>query len=117
MEIKKILESFGLELIKRNRWTAIYDRRTDFVRVFNKSKGRLGKIQDGQFYVTVGDLDGAARRLMESHALRIFELKTSDGERDTIYPGFNVDQCSSETFTDFMKDLQTIILEKLAKPG
>lgn len=109
------LQSAGFHLVEHSAWISINDDRPEFRQVF--ATARLGKIQDGHLYVTLRALNTAARRLMATYGFHISDLKTSNGSDDTIYPGFDLGQCSAATLAGFVKDLQTVVGVELNASG
>lgn len=112
MGINQILRNAGLELQPRGKWTTILDQRSKFRQAFNTN--RLGKLQDDHLYVTVRNLNMAARRLMDKHNLQIVELKTTNSRDDSVYPGFSLNQRAPATLAGFVKDLQTVMATALS---
>ena len=113
-DTREMLTRFGLTAVetKTEKWTSVVDTRQEFRKYFDTN--RLGKIQDGNLYVTVGILGLTARSLMNKYRLPILELQTTSGQKKDAYPGFELNSCPAEALELFLEGLRAAVDSHLA---
>lgn len=113
MDIIQVLERAQFETEVRQNWIAVFDRRPDFRARF--STPRIGKVQDGRFYITARDLSAAVKVLITGAGHQLHHLPSSSG-RDALYPGFDIAECSEKELDSFFAILRNVVNSHINSP-
>ncbi|KRB74251.1 hypothetical protein [Noviherbaspirillum sp. Root189] len=108
-DLSQKLADAGFILVptKTEKWIAVVDPRPEFRQQFHTD--RIAKIQDNEFYVTVGVLGITARTLMTKYRLPVLELKSTSGRQKEADPGFDLTICPDEAFALFLAGLSSAL--------
>ncbi len=113
MDIIQVLERAQFETEVRQKWLAVFDRRPEFRARFDTP--RIGKVQDGRFYITPRDLNAAVEVLIKGAGHQLHHLPSSSG-RDAVYPGFDIAACSENELDSFFAILRTVVNSHINSP-
>lgn len=113
MDIIQVLERAQFETEVRQNWIAVFDRRPEFRARF--STPRIGKVQDGRFYITPRDLNAAVKVLITGAGHQLHHLPSSSG-RDAVYLGFDITECSEKEMDSFFIILRNVVNSHINSP-
>lgn len=113
MDIIQVLERAQFETEVRQNWIAVFDRRPEFRARF--STPRIGKVQDGRFYITPRDLNAAVKVLITGAGHQLHHLPSSSG-RDAVYLGFDITECSEKKLDSFFAILRNVVNSHINSP-
>lgn len=88
MNIDEMLKQQGWELVERQKWIAVLDRRHEFRKVFGTN--RVGKIVETAFYVTPLQLSETAQKLVRDIGRDPVSIKSTSGASNAIYWGIEM---------------------------
>lgn len=106
MDIIQVLERAQFETEIRQNWIAVFDRRPAFRATFKTP--RIGKVQDGRFYITPPDLASAVKVLITGAGHQLHHLPSTSG-RDGLYPGFDIGMSSEKELDSFFSILRNVV--------
>lgn len=110
MAINKILENQGWELAERQGWIAVQDHRPEFRAAFGTS--RVGKLIETNFYLTL-QLPELTKGLIRQLGREPQSIKSTNGNRDATYWGFDTKEISEERLKNFASRLAGAINDLL----
>lgn len=107
MDIIPVLSRAQFETEVREKWVAVFDKRPAFRATFGTP--RIGKVQNGHFYITPGALRPAAELLIKGAGHELQQLSSSSGDRDVVYPGFSITGRSEAELERFVAVLRNVV--------
>jgi hypothetical protein len=114
MDIISLLEQAGFKTEVREKWTAVFDRRPEFRAQFDTP--RIGKVQNGRFYITPFKLSHAAETLITGAGHELHRLPSSSGSRDVVYPGLSITGRSEQELGAFVAVLRNVVNSHINRP-
>lgn len=104
MNLHAVLEQAQFETEVRDRWTAVFDRRSEFRTTFGTS--RVGKIENGRLFITPAALSSTAELLIRGAGRTVEYLRSGDPLRSHAYPGFSINELAEDDLAKFLAYLR-----------
>ena len=109
MSINEALQNQGWELTQLLQWVAVKDQRPEFRTAFKTD--RVGKIVDGNFYVTLQPLTEITQDLIRQIGCAPIAIQSTKGSREALYWGFVAAGVSEDNLSTFTSRLANEISE------